>query len=103
MSATDTGSDPEAPAKIIAHMIARVGDRFGVVRKFSRHMEGQEKRAGLLADAFSAFMALYARNPDLINELGEKLREDIQAKQAVRKMKDTTASVNGHSTVGAMS
>lgn len=60
---TDATDDPERLYRLTAHIIARVADRFAFLRKFSRHMEGENKRAGLLSDLFAAVVELYRRNP----------------------------------------
>lgn len=81
--------DPEALARIVAHMVARIGDKFTFLRRFSRNAEGQEKRAGLLSDLVSALYALWKRNPDAAEQIARGLVSDVKAKQAAR------ASANG--------
>lgn len=78
--------DPERLAKIVARMVARVGDRFAFLRKLSRHLEGTDKRAGILSDLISALWILYQRNPRTTEAIALRyvatVREHGQARKA---------------------
>lgn len=83
--ASESGdNDPYRLHRVTAHAIARVGDRFTVIRKISRHFEGQDKRSGLLSDIAAAAWELYKRNPETLQSLGRSLAGDIQKRQAER-------------------
>lgn len=87
-SATDATlatDDPERLEKLVAHLVARVADRFAIVRRFSRHMEGTEKRAGLLSDLAAAFFELYRRNPETFERLMTAYGKEFAARQKARK------------------
>ena len=92
--------DPAQLVNIVAHAVARIGDRFGFVRKLSRHAEGQEKRAGIVSDITSALFTLYKRNPEEMQKLGTALYADIRQRreQAAQQqaMKQAQAQANGN-------
>lgn len=84
--------DPQRLAKIVAHAVARVGDKFAPLRRFSRNMEGQEKRAGLLSDLAAALYTLWKRNPDAAEHLARGVIADVKTRQTQRAQQ---ASPNG--------
>lgn len=77
--------DPEALARITAHAIARMADRIPFSRKLSRHLEGTEKRSGIMSDIGTALITMYKRNPDVIEQLAASVAQDVKVKQAARK------------------
>lgn len=84
----DTSAEDEDPQRIVnltAHAVARVADRFSWVRKLSRHMEGTERKAGLLSDIAAVTFALYKRNPAVMESLATQFRADLQAQRAARQ------------------
>lgn len=83
--ASGNGDDPEQIVRLVAHAVARVGDRFRFLRRFSRNMEGQEKRAGVLSDLLSAIWALYKRNPDSAEELARRIAAEVAQQRATRE------------------
>ena len=64
-----TDSDPQRPVRVLGHAVARIADRFPIARKISRHMEGNETRAGLGSDLIAEAVELYARNTEAIDSL----------------------------------
>lgn len=84
------GEDPQRLVKLVAHAVARLGDRFAFVRKMSRHLEGEEKRAGILSDLFSAAVVLYRRNPEAAQQLGRRYVAEVRERRTVK-----TATTNG--------
>lgn len=94
-------SDPQKIVNVTAHAVARVGDRFGFLRKFSRHAEGQEKRAGLLSDLVQALLALYERNPDLVREALTGFAQEMKQRKMQSEMmhkQTSTQAQNGVTT-----
>lgn len=71
--------DPQRLAKLTAHAVARVADRFSITRRFSRHLEGKERRAGILSDIGAALVCLYQRNPHAVEALAVNLKNEVQA------------------------
>lgn len=85
--------DPQRLARVTAHAIARVADRFPMLRKVTRHLEGStEKKAGLGSDIFAALVTLYRRNPEEIRKLAGALAADVQQRQQARQPTDTTGT-----------
>lgn len=84
--------DPEHIAKITAHAVARIGDKFPLFRKISRHMEGADRRAGILSDVVAALIALYKRNPEAAEQLARGLVSEVKA-QRLAKEKQTKQEV----------
>lgn len=70
--------DPTRAVRITAHAVARVADRLPFSRKISRHMEGQENRAGVVADLLSLLVELVRRNPDLIEQQVSNFSANVQ-------------------------
>lgn len=93
--AASPSDDPQTLVKTVGHAVARVGDKFGPLRKLSRHLEGRERRAGLLADIAAAVAELYRRNPDEVKMLAESFLTDVRRKQEARQSA-VKASQNGH-------
>ena len=88
---TATGSDdPQRIVNLTAHAVARIGDRFTFLRKLNRHLEGQERKAGLLSDVVSVLIALYKRNPETFETLGKQFGSDLAQRRAAAK-----AATNG--------
>lgn len=81
------GDDPERLVKITAHAIARVADRFTILRRVSRHLEGTERRAGILSDIASAAHTLYSRNPETVQALAQAFVNDYQKARNERAAK----------------
>lgn len=79
------GNDPERLTRLVAHAVARVGDRFTVLRKLNRHLEGSDRRAGLLSDVAAALMELYRRNPEAMESLGKQAGANFVAHREQRK------------------
>lgn len=98
LTTSGVDEDPERPVRILAHAIARTADRFPLLRKMSRHMEGVEKRSGIMSDLIAEGIALYDRNTEEIDRLvGQyvgSIRQTAQQRQAARK----AASTNGGTT-----
>lgn len=83
--AVSEGEDPERLARIVAHLVARVGDRFTIVRRISRHLEGEDKRSGLLSDLSAACIELYKRNPDVVEQLGKQAAANFSERRNERR------------------
>jgi hypothetical protein len=83
-----TADDPERPARILAHALARGADRFPLLRKLSRQVEGQDAKAGLGADVMASAYELCVRNQE---QLEQWLRGYMQGAEARRAAK----SANG--------
>lgn len=64
-----TEDDPERPAKILAHALARGADRFPLLRKLSRQVEGTDNKAGLGADILASSYELCIRNQAQIEQM----------------------------------
>lgn len=77
--------DPQRPVKIVAHMVARVMDKFGPLRKLSRQAEGRDSRSGLISDAFAAGVELYKRNPEQFQDMAKGYYRAVSAKRRERK------------------
>lgn len=86
--------DPSRPVRLVAHAVARLGDRFSWVRRFSRHMEGTERRAGILSDLFAAAYALYKRNPDAVEQLGKNFLAELHKRRKKADAKPQPTEVN---------
>lgn len=84
----DGDDDPERLARITAHLVARIGDRFHFLRKVSRHLEGAENRAGLLSDLLAALTVLYRRNPDAMQDAAQKLAQEIRSQRVQRMQRE---------------
>lgn len=83
-SANGTGvNDPQEIVNIVAHLVARIADRFSFLRKWSRNSEGTDKKAGLMSDVFSATVALYERNPEVTKQLVGSFASDVQRRRAM--------------------
>lgn len=89
LSGGGESDDPTRLTRLVAHAVARVGDRFTVVRKFSRHLEGADRRAGLLSDVSAALIELYKRNPEIVESLGKQAAQNFAAHREVRKAATT--------------
>lgn len=84
----DSDSDnPERLQEVTAHAVARVGDKFSMVRRFSRHLEGADRRAGLLSDILAAAYTLFKRNPDAAEQLGRTFVQNVQEQRRSRVTK----------------
>lgn len=77
-------TDPQRLAKLTAHAVARFADRFSFTRRFSRHLEGSEKRAGILSDIGAALVCLYQRNPQAVEQMAVSFKNEVQAAHAAR-------------------
>lgn len=89
--------DPQRLVGLTAHAVARIADRFPLARKFSRHMEGKEKRAGILSDIGAACVCLYKRNPQAMEALAVNFRAEVQAahQRRVTSNQSTGPHTNG--------
>lgn len=97
-STLDAEDDPQRLARVTAHAIARIADRFPLARRFTRHLEGStEKRAGLGSDLLAALVTLYRRNPEAIRKLAGDLAADVQSRQQARQGPTVTTDAT-HST-----
>lgn len=81
------GDDPERLVKLTAHAIARVADRVTFLRRVSRHLEGTERRAGILSDLAAAAHTLYARNPETVQALAHAFVNDYKKARQERAVK----------------
>lgn len=77
-------TDPQRLAHLTAHAVARLADRFNITRRFSRHLEGKERRAGILSDIGAALVCLYQRNPHAVEQLAIGLKDEVRAAHAKR-------------------
>jgi hypothetical protein len=82
MDATD--SDPERPARILAHALARGADRFPLLRKVSRQVEGQDSKAGLGADIAASIYELGVRNQEQLEQWLRDYANSAQTRRAQR-------------------
>lgn len=89
---TAEDSDPGRALKLTAHAVARIGDRIPLTRKLNRHLEGEEKRAGLASDLFAVGAELGTRNADVLASQVEgklsTLGEDLKAQRAKKASKN---------------
>ncbi len=97
LDASANGDDPQAIARLVAHAVARVGDKFRFLRRFSRHLEGADKRAGLLSDIAAVTYALYKRNPDAAEQLAKNFAAEVKQRRAVAQARQAAASNSGQS------
>lgn len=87
--------DPQRLANIVAHAVARVGDKFSPLRRFSRNMEGQEKRAGLVSDLVAALYTLWKRNPAAAEQLARGVISDVKQRQSQRASEAKSPTTQG--------
>jgi hypothetical protein len=85
-----TEDDPERPARILAHTLARAADRFPLLRKVSRQVEGQDAKAGLGADIVASLFELCVRNQDQLEDAARKYMAGSEQRRAAK-----AASGNG--------
>lgn len=83
--------DPERPVRLVAHIIARGADRSKFLRKFSRHMEGREAKAGIVSDILAVGYELARRNSDELEKLGREYVESVIQKGKDRKAAERAA------------
>lgn len=88
--------DPTRLPRLTAHAVARFADRIAPLRKFSRHMEGTERKAGLASDLLAALMALYRRNPEAMQVMARTVASDVKVRQAARKNATSPSTPNGN-------
>lgn len=94
---TDVKADPTRPVRLTAHIVARLADRVPLSRKFSRHMEGTDNRAGILSDIFALIAELVRRNPHLVESRLESFGDELQKVRAQRADKsNSTEAQNNH-------
>lgn len=94
-------SDPARLVRTTAHAVARIGDRFTLVRKLSRHMEGQDKRSGIFSDLFAVLTELYRRNPEAFEQLGKQAADDFKTRRMQRAEAKEPTTNNGGVTPNA--
>lgn len=88
-STGDGTDDPQKLAKLTAHALARVADRFTFARKVTRHFEGTERRAGVLSDIAAAMYALWRRNPEAVEQLARNFGQELTARRAAQAPAET--------------
>lgn len=89
-------ADPQKLAKLTAHAVARIADRFPLSRKVSRHLEGKERRAGLLSDIGAILVCLYERNPEAVEQFAINLKDGaMMARQQRAAAKQQGPTGNG--------
>lgn len=79
-----TVEDPERPARILAHALARGADRFPLLRKLSRQVEGTDAKAGLGADIAASVYELCVRNQEQLEQLARGYVKNAEARRAAR-------------------
>lgn len=95
-SAVGVGTqDPSRAATLLAHAIARGMDRIGPLRKVSRHLEGNENRAGIGSDLLSGAYELYVRNQEQVEKLLRDYVKNIQDKRTSRQADGSGNVVKG--------
>lgn len=82
---TEPDDDPYLISRLTARIVARTGDRFAFVRKFSRHFEGQDKRAGVFSDLVAVLAAVYKRNPQAVEDLAGQVATEMQSRRAAQR------------------
>jgi hypothetical protein len=90
--AIDTDEDPTRLVSILAHAVARLGDRLPFTRKISRHMEGTENKAGIIADILALLTELASRNTDIIEARLANFGDDLAKARAKRNSKANQAA-----------
>lgn len=93
---TPESEDPERLVNLTAHAVARIADRFTFVRRFSRHFEGSEKRAGILSDLAAVIFTLYKRNPGTFEVFGKQVGAELAERR--RQQAAAKTSSNGNQT-----
>lgn len=91
----EDATDPERLTRIVARIVARSAERFPFTRKLSRHLEGQDKRSGILSDIAAAAIELYRRNPEAVENLGKQAAQDFKQRRMQRAAAKETPNHNG--------
>jgi hypothetical protein len=85
-------NDPERPARILAHALARTADRFPLLRKISRQVEGTDAKAGLGADLVASVYELCVRNQEQLEELLKGYMSNAERRRMEKAVNGTTRS-----------
>lgn len=79
-----TVDDPERPARILAHALARTADRFPMLRKISRQVEGTDQKAGLGADIAASIYELCVRNQEQLEHMLKEYVNNANQRRATK-------------------